>query len=198
MMKRPTSIVLSTVLFLVTVSQSGAGLLSTGDYVAEPDQTIIATIELSSLGGEPFTSMDIAIEVTPSVGSGASPTLGTANASTEDGWAWSPFSDANDAQQTFNLTNTLAVYGVSGEPLGVVSRLDGIVLEVPISVPADAVAGDVFLLDLLEDNSNISNAGVALTPMAGWTDGSITIIPEPSTAAMLALSLFGLVMRRRR
>ena len=199
MIKQLSSVVLGAALLVLTTGQSDAGILTIGDYIGEPGEVVTATIDLSSLGGADFTSMDIAVQVTPSTGAGPSPTLGLGTASTATGWAWSPFTSVNDSQQTFNLTNTLAVYGVSGEGAGVTSTLDGKVFQFPVTVPAGAVEGDVFTLDLIETSSNISNNGVALPPMTPWDDGSITIIPEPTTGLMFALSLLGLgVIRRRR
>ena len=204
MTEQKTSIAFGPVLFLVPVlflliaGQLSAGILAIGDYNAEPGQTITATVDLSSLDGAEFTSVDVAVELVPSVGDGSSPMLGNASAATDDGWAWSPFDSVNDAQQSFNETKTLAVYGIAGSPIGVTSTLDGTVLQIPITIPADAVDGDVFVLDLREENSNISNNGTALPSSPGWVDGSISIIPEPATSLIVALGLFSLGMIRRR
>lgn len=200
MIKQLSSVVLGAALIFLTTGQSDAGILSIGNYIGEPGDVVTATIDLSSLGGVDFTSMDIALEILPSVGDGDSPTLGTGSASTAEGWVWSPFDSVNDSQQTFNGTDTLAVYGISGLPAGTTSTLDGTVIDIPITVPAGAVNGDVFVLDLIEVSSNISNNGNALPSMAGWDDGSITVIPEPTTGLMFALSLFGfgVIFRRSR
>ena len=88
--------------------------------------------------------------------------------------------------------------GISGSA-GETSTLDGPVMNVDIVIPATATIGAIFDLDLSEDFSVISNAGVPLQQMTPYGDGTLEIIPEPATGLMaMAFGLMGLGFRRRR
>jgi hypothetical protein len=192
-----STIVLGTSLTLVATTAE-AGILSVGSAVGAPGDTVSVSIDLSSLGGVDFTSIDAALQI--SGGAGDSPLINGYVAAPAPS-VWDPFTGVNYTPAVHDPLAAPAlsqVMGISGDA-GATSTLDGPVMDVSILIPATATIGSIFDLDLDEGFSVISNAGVPLDRMTPFGDGTLEIIPEPATGLMaLALGLVGLGFRRRR
>ncbi len=196
MNKYISTIVLGTALTLVAATAE-AGILSVGSAVGAPGETVSVSIDLSSLGGVDFTSVDAALQITG--GAGDSPLI-TGYVASPSPSVWDPFTGVSYTPAVHDPLATPGVskvMGISGDA-GATSTLDGPVMDVSIMIPSTATIGTIFDLDLNEGFSVISNAGVPLNRMTPFGDGTLEIIPEPATGLMaLAIGLFGLGFRRR-
>ena len=186
------SIVLGTC-FVFAAAQANAGMLSIGSATGSPGDVVTVAIDVSSVGGADYSSIDAALQITPSVGTGDSPTL----TSFSPGAIWGPYSGNLTTVEAPSLGPgiTSSVIGISGNVVNQTINSDGTVMSLDITIPGTATAGDVFDLDLVEDFSNVTNSTVQpadLITMTPFSDGTLTIIPEPSAALLLAICAFGL------
>lgn len=198
MIKQLSSIVLG-ICVLFAASNATAGILSISSASGEPGQTVTVMVDVSSVNGADYSSIDTAVQVTPMMGTGASPTL----SSMTPGAIWTPYGGniTTVFAPALGAGVTSSVIGISGNVVGQTINSDGGVLSLDITIPGSATVGDVFNLDLVEDFSNITdstvNPSVALPSMT-FGDGKLTIIPEPSGLLAGLLGVFGMGYFRRK
>ncbi len=202
MSKLTMSIVLGAAMILSASSTATAGILSAGDVIANPGDLVAVPIDLSSIGSQDFTSIDVALTVFQSAGSGSTLPVLQSFAEPSSGSVWDPFSGVTPVQTLGDPTSVVGFSG-NGPSATTVSNLNGNVFDLMFQVPASVSNGDVFTIELLEDSttSNISLFGNAILPkMPGWKDGSISIVPEPAFGAAFfaLLGVVGLLAAQRR
>ena len=179
-------------------AQANAGILSISSASGSPGDVVSVMVDVSSVGGADYSSIDTALQITPMMGSGSSPTL----TSFSPGAVWAPYSGNLTSVEAPSLGAgvTSSVIGISGNVAGQTINSDGTVLSLDITIPGTATVGDVFNLDLVETFSNVTNSTV--TPaepitMTPFNDGKLTIIPEPASVLLFAICAFSLGIFRR-
>lgn len=186
------SIVLGTC-FVFAAAQANAGILSIGSASGSPGDVVTVMVDVSSVGGADYSSIDTALQITPMMGTGSSPTL----TSFSPGAIWGPYGGSLTTVEAPSIGPgiTSSVLGISGGVAGQTITSDGTVLSLDITIPGTATVGDVFNLDLVEEFSNVTDSTVTppdVITMTPFSDGKLTIIPEPSAILLLAICAFGL------
>ena len=171
--------VASMIAFSVMSGQAMAASLTSGATLAAPGSTVTVPVELLNSNGVEFTSIDAAIRISGQ--SGDLPLILGFDAPPTEPFVWEPFSSVNYIPSPNNplaLPASGEVLGVTGSDRGVFAKSEGRVMDVSISIPAAAVPGQVFQIDLLEDLSFIGSLGVAERFTEPLQDGSLTIVTD--------------------
>lgn len=181
--KSSISVSISTLILISTAANVQAETLSVSSATGMPGEMVTVSIELSTLGeNDVFTSIDAALQITG--GSGDLPELVGFSAVAAEPYVWEPFSELELIPMTLPSPGCedllRCVFGVTGTDVGVTSNLNGNVMDVEISIPETATLGAVFNLDLVEDFSIISNAGVPLPLDTPFRDGTLRIGSLPT------------------
>lgn len=197
-MIKKISIVLG-ICVLFSVSQANAGILSISSAEGEPGEVVTVLVDVSAVGGAEYSSIDTAIQITPMMATGDSPTLTSFN----PGAIWDPYSGNLTTVEAPALGAgiTSSVIGIAGSVVGQTITADGNVMALDITIPGSAMVGDVFNLDLVEDFSNITNSTInpsVTLPSMTFGDGKLTIVPEPTGMLVSLFGVLGMAFFRRK
>ena len=189
---------------LSTVSLSQAATISILDYSVAPG-TLSLDVPVQIIGSELVTDMAGVIFVGGGgtmVGNPAAPPV---TAVSYDGSIWGPESGfvawVDDGAPMLTPTGEIVWPNLNlndgVDPVLANGTLLTFTLDLTGLAPGDSVSFGLSAgISGLQETTLIDDQGVTFTP--AFQDGSITIIPEPSTAVMVLLGSLGLLMARRR